>query len=86
MADPFTWTALAGATVMGMGFLVGGQVVQETEHLAVKAYNFIKSEFANDRKGKNDGNELSENHEAKNKLTLRQRQILNDIVKGSKKK
>lgn len=80
MADPISFSALAAATVMGAGFYIGGQVIHEGVKLVSEGVQFVKDEFANDRKGKNDGDSLSVNNNASDKLTSQQRQILNDII------
>lgn len=85
MADPISWTAIIGATVMGAGFLMGGQAVQEVEQLAVKGYNFVKEEFANKRKGKLNSNPTTDLDDINDHLTAEQRKIVKDLMKDVKK-
>lgn len=86
MATAISLAALAGATVVGAGFVLGGQAVTEIEGLIKKGYNFVKEEFANKRKGQLNSNPTTDLDDVNDHLTASQRKIVEDLMKDSGKK
>lgn len=71
---------LGGAIITGIGFVAGGQIVQATEHGIIKGYNYIKNEFADNRKNP-DVSPIQENTNINTKVTNGERELLKELLK-----
>lgn len=76
---------IGGAIVTGAGFVLGGQLVQSTEGLIKKGIKFVEKEFANKRKNKDGDAPLTNNDDIRDKVTSKERAILNDLIRSTKK-